>query len=311
VLTKTVDESDLRRELEMETLTFCIVDVFAEEKYAGNQLAVVRGAETLSDTEMQRIAKEMNYSETTFILSDEKRDDGYDVRIFTPETELPFAGHPTLGTAYVIQHEIVKEPVNEIVLNLKVGKIPVTLTYSEEHVDVLWMKQLNPIFGEAFDAYPISQVLSLDVKDIDDRFPIQDVSTGVPCIIIPLRKLDALKRARISRSRYYEFIREIQAKGLLIFCPETYNKENDLNVRFFADFYGVPEDPATGSANGCLAGYLAKHRYFGEGRINIRVEQGYEIGRPSLLLLKAEEKEEVIDVFVGGKVVMVAKGEFV
>lgn len=295
----------------MKKLTFYIVDVFAEEKYAGNQLAVVRGAETLSDTQMQRIAKEMNYSETTFILSDEKRDGGYDVRIFTPETELPFAGHPTLGTAYVIQHEIVKEPVNEIVLNLKVGQITVTLRYSEEHVDVLWMKQLNPIFGEAFDADLISQVLSLNVKDIDDKFPIQDVSTGVPCIIVPLRTLDALKRARISRNRYYEFIREIQAKGLLIFCPETYNKENDLNVRFFADFYGVPEDPATGSANGCLAGYLAKHRYFGEDRIDIRVEQGCEIGRPSLLLLKAEEKEEVIDVYVGGKVVMVAKGEFI
>jgi len=295
----------------MENLAFCIVDVFAEEKYAGNQLAVVRETKTLSDIEMQCIAKEMNYSETTFILSDEKRDSGYDVRIFTPETELPFAGHPTLGTAYVIQHEIVKEPVNEIILNLKVGQIPVTLKYTDEQVDVLWMKQLNPIFGQAFDAGLISPVLSLDVKDIDDRFPIQDVSTGVPCIIIPLKTLDAIKRARISRNKYYELINEIQAKGLLIFCPETYNKENDLNVRFFADFYGVPEDPATGSANGCLAGYLVKHRYFGKDRINIRVEQGYEIGRPSLLFLKTDEKEEAIDVYVGGKVVMVAKGEFI
>jgi len=295
----------------MENLAFCIVDVFAEEKYAGNQLAVVRGAETFSDIEMQRIAKEMNYSETTFILSDERRDGGYDVRIFTPETELPFAGHPTLGTAYVIQHEIVKEPVNEIILNLKVGQIPVTLKYTDEQVDVLWMKQLNPIFGQAFDAGLISLVLSLDVKDIDDGFPIQDVSTGVPCIIIPLKTLDAIKRARISRNKYYELINEIQAKGLLIFCPETYYKENDLNVRFFADYYGVPEDPATGSANGCLAGYLVKHHYFGKDRIDIRVEQGYEIGRPSLLLLKAEENEEVIDVYVGGKVVMVAKGKLV
>jgi len=295
----------------MKNLTFYIVDVFAEEKYAGNQLAVVRGAKTLSDTEMQRIAKEMNYSETTFILSDEKRDGGYDVRIFTPEKELPFAGHPTLGTAYVIQHEIVKEPIDGITLNLEVGQIPVKLKYSEEHVDVLWMKQLNPMFGQVFDADSISQVLSLDVSDIDDRFPLQDVSTGVPCIIVPLKKLEALKRARISRNKYYEFIKEIQAKGLLIFCPETYNRKNDLNVRFFADYYGVPEDPATGSANGCLAGYLVKHRYFGKPRINIRVEQGYEIGRPSLLLLKAEDREGKIDVQVGGKVVMIAKGELV
>ena len=295
----------------MKNLTFCIVDVFAEEKYAGNQLAVVRGAKALADSEMQRIAKEMNYSETTFVLSEEKRNGGYDVRIFTPEKELPFAGHPTLGTAYVIQQEIVEEPIETIVLNLKVGQIPVTFSYIEEHVDVLWMKQLQPIFGQTFDAELISQVLSLDVKEINNKFPIQDVSTGVPCIIVPLKTLDALKQARIARDKYFEFIKDKQAKGILIFCPETYNQENDLNVRFFADYYGVPEDPATGSANGCLAGYLVKHRYFRKDQINIRVEQGYEIGRPSLVLLKAEGKEEKIDVYVGGKVVMIAKGELV
>ncbi|UCD26472.1 MAG: PhzF family phenazine biosynthesis protein [Candidatus Bathyarchaeota archaeon] len=295
----------------MEKPIFNIVDVFTEEKYAGNQLAVFRGAKALSDTEMQRIAKEMNYSETTFILSDEKHDDGYDVRIFTPETELPFAGHPTLGTAYVIQQEIVKEPVSKIVLNLKAGPIPVTFSYVEEHPNVLWMKQLSPIFGQTFNVESISQVLDLDAREVDDRYPVQDVSTGVPCIIVPLKTLHALKQVRISRERYLEFIRDIQAKTILIFCPETYSEENQLNVRFFADFYGVPEDPATGSANGCLAGYLVKHRYFGKSQINIRVEQGYEIGRPSLLFLRAAEKEEGIDVRVGGRVVKVARGELV
>ena len=295
----------------MEKLAFCIVDVFAEEKYAGNQLAVVRGAKVLSDAEMQRIAKEMNYSETTFILSDEKRDGGYDVRIFTPEMEVPFAGHPTLGTAYVIQREIIKEPVDSIILNLKVGQIPVTLSYSEGYVDTSWMKQLQPTFGQTFDVESISQALSLDARELDNRLPVQEVSTGVPSIIVPLKTLDALKRARIDRDKYFKLINDAQAKAILIFCPETYNEENDLNVRFFADYYGVPEDPATGSANGCLAGFLVKHRYFGKHRINIRVEQGYEIGRPSLLLLKAEEKDRKIDVYVGGKVVMVAKGELV
>ena len=133
--------------MNMRKLTFYIVDVFAEEKYAGNQLAVFRNARALSDIEMQRVAKEMNYSETTFILSDEKRDGGYDVRIFTPEKEVPFAGHPTLGTAYVIQREIVKEPIETVVLNLKVGQIPTTFSYSEEHGDVLWMKQLRNVKG--------------------------------------------------------------------------------------------------------------------------------------------------------------------
>jgi trans-2,3-dihydro-3-hydroxyanthranilate isomerase len=295
----------------MEKLAFYIVDVFAEEKYAGNQLAVFRGVKAVSSTEMQRIAKEMNFSETTFILSDEKREGGYDVRIFTPETELPFAGHPTLGTVYVIQHEIVKEPVDEVVLNLKVGRIPVTFSYDGKHAEILWMKQLNPVFGKTLDAGLVSEVLSLDLRDIDKRFSVQEVSTGVPCIIVPLKTLDALKSARISRDRYFEFVKDTRAKTILIFCPETYKEENDLNVRFFADYYGVPEDPATGSGNGCLAGYLVKHRYFGKDRIDIRVEQGYEIGRPSLLLLKAEEKGEGIDVYVGGKVAMVAKGQLI
>jgi len=295
----------------MEKLAFYIVDVFAEEKYAGNQLAVVRDAKALSDAQMQRIAKEMNFSETTFILSDEKREGGYDVRIFTPETELPFAGHPTLGTAYVVQEEIAKETVDEIVLNLKVGQIPVTFSHDGKHADVLWMRQLNPIFGQTLDASLISEVLSLNLRDINERFRVQEVSTGVPSIIVPLKTLDALKSARISRDRYFKFVKDTHAKVILIFCPETYKKENDLNVRFFADYYGIPEDPATGSGNGCLAGYLVKYRYFGKDRINIRVEQGYEIGRPSLLLLKAEEKRKGICVYVGGKVVMVAKGEFV
>ena len=295
----------------MEKLNFYIVDVFAEEKYSGNQLAVFRNVMGLSDSEMQRIAKEMNYSETTFILSDKKCGGGYGVRIFTPEKELPFAGHPTLGTAYVIQREIVKEPINVIILNLKIGKIPVTFSYIGEHVDVLWMKQIPPTFGQTFNSDLISEVLSLDATDIDNKFPIQDVSTGVPFIIVPLKSFDALKRARISRDKYFEFIKDKQAKAILTFCPETHKKENDLNVRVFADYYGVPEDPATGSANGCLAGYLVRHRYFGKDRIDIRVEQGYEIGRPSLLLLKGESREGKIDVYVGGKVVMIAKGQFI
>ena len=295
----------------MENLKFYIVDVFAEVKYAGNQLSVIREAGALSTDQMQRIAKEMNYSETTFILSDDEKEGGYDVRIFTPENELPFAGHPTLGTAYVIQQKIVSKPVKRIVLNLKVGKIPVDFTYAGEKVDIMWMKQVQPTFGQVFDSKTISQILKLEVEEIDQNFPIQDVSTGVPFIIVPLKSLKALKRASVDKDKCYQLVNKVQAKSLLVFCPETYEKENNLNVRVFADYYGVPEDPATGSANGCLAGYLVKHRYFGEDKIDIRVEQGYEIGRQSLLSLKAGKKEEGIDVFVGGRVIMVAKGELV
>ena len=292
-------------------ISFCIVDVFAEEKYAGNQLAVVRNASKLQDTEMQWIAREMNYSETTFILSDEKRNGGYDVRIFTPEKEVPFAGHPTLGTAYVIQREIEKTRVGEIILNLKVGQIPVTFNYKGRQTDVLWMKQLAPAFGQNFDPVEISRILGLDVREMDSRYPVQEVSTGLPFIIVPLKRLQALKQSRIDRDKYFDLVKNTEAKAVLVFCPKTYSKENDLNVRVFADCYGVPEDPATGSGNGCLAGYLVKYNYFGKNRINIRVEQGHEIGRPSLLFLRSEEKEGEIEVCVGGRVIMVAKGEFV
>ena len=295
----------------MGKFTFYILDVFAEEKYAGNQLAVVRDAKQLSDSQMQEIAKEMNYSETTFILSEQPRGGAYDVRIFTPEIEVPFAGHPTLGTAFVIQQEIVGEPVEVVNLNLKVGQIPVTFNYDGQRPGILWMKQIEPIFGSTIEPQLIAEVLGIDESDIDEKFPIQEVSTGIFFIIVPLRTLDAVKRAKVVRDKYFRMIEDLQAKAILIFCPETYNHDNELNARMFCDYYGIAEDPATGSANGCLAGYLVKYRYFGDNRIDIRVEQGYEIGRPSLLYLKAVDKDGKIDVSVGGKVVMVAKGELV
>ncbi len=295
----------------MDKRPFYIVDVFAEEKYAGNQLAVFRHPEGISDSDMQRLAKEMNYSETTFILSEEERNGGYDVRIFTPEKELPFAGHPTLGTAYVIQQEIIRKPVEAVNLNLKVGQIPVTFNYSQDQPDILWMKQKHPIFGQILDKKAVSSVLDLDEKEIDERFPVEEVSTGVFSIIAPLKTLEAVKRTDIKKDEYLALIENTEAKAILIFCPETYKRENDLNVRFFAEALGVIEDPATGSANGCLAGYLVKNRYFGQDQIDLRVEQGYEIGRPSLLYLKAGEGEGKIEVWVGGKVFMVARGEFI
>ncbi len=289
--------------------TFYIVDVFAEQKYEGNQLAVVRDSGALSDDQMQQITREMNYSETTFVLSDEQRNGGYNVRIFTPAAEVPFAGHPTLGTAFIIQREIIKEPAETVILNLKVGQIPVTSGSGGKEKDILWMKQNEPTFGLTIEPGSVAKVLGLDESEIDDRFIVQEVSTGLPFIIVPLKSLDAVKRAKINRNKCFKLIEDTQAKMILIFCPETYNRENDLNVRVFCDYYDIPEDPATGSGNGCLAGYLAKHRYFGDDRIDIRVEQGYEISRPSLLYLRAENKQEKIDVSVGGKVIMVAKGQ--
>jgi trans-2,3-dihydro-3-hydroxyanthranilate isomerase len=288
----------------MGKLPFYIVDVFAEEKFAGNQLAVFHGEANLSQEQMQAIAREMHFSETTFILSEEKHNGGYGVRIFTPVAEVPFAGHPTLGTAHIIRSEVATDAPQVIILNLEVGQIPVTFTE-----DTSWMKQVNPEFGAKVDAHAVAEILGLTISDIDESFPVEQVSTGLPHIIVPLKKLDALKRTRIILNKYYDLIKDTWAKPILIFCPESHTGVNDMSVRMFADYYGVPEDPATGSGNGCLAAYLVKNRYWGKKEINIRAEQGYEINRPSLLHLKAQDFGSSIDVSVGGKSITVARGE--
>jgi trans-2,3-dihydro-3-hydroxyanthranilate isomerase len=286
------------------SLTFYIVDVFAEERYAGNQLAVVRGGADLSDKTLQKIALEMNYSETTFVLSDEETDGGYDVRIFTPGEEVPFAGHPTLGTAYVIQHELLAGPVERITLNLKAGEIPVTFG------EVLWMRQLPPAFGATVDSASLARALNLETADLDDHYPVQEVSTGLPALIVPLRDLDALRRCKVDWERYTELAGP--GKNLYVFCPEPHEDgPGDLSARMFANDLGVPEDPATGSAAGCLAAYLLEHSYLGTDSVDVRVEQGYEIGRPSLLYLRAASEADEMRVDVGGKVQMVARGELV
>ena len=288
----------------MPKCTFYIVDVFAEKKFEGNQLAVFLCENGITDSEMQKIAKEMNYSETTFITSIEN----YTVRIFTPEIELPFAGHPALGTAYVIQREIIKSNIKTLLLNLKIGQIPILFKYKSGEAEEIWMEQNVPAFGQFFDPELITNTLYLREEDIDIRFPIQEVSTGLPFIIVPLKTLDALKRARVEREKFFDLVENTNAKSILIFCPEARKKGNHLSVRVFTEVPGF-EDPATGSGNGCLASYLVHHQYFGKSSVDIRVEQGYEIGRPSLLLLRSEEKEGQISVSVGGKAYIVAKGE--
>jgi trans-2,3-dihydro-3-hydroxyanthranilate isomerase len=188
-----------------------------------------------------------------------------------------------------------------------VGQIPVSFSPD----GTCWMQQIQPVFGPQHQAAILAAVLGLDTADIDERFPIEEVSTGLPFFIVPLKSIAALQKAKVDLGKYYDLIKDTLAKGILVFCPETHETGNDLSVRVFVDYYGVPEDPATGSGNGCLAGYLVKNRYFGQTWIDIRSEQGYEIGRPSLLLLKADERDEKIDIAVGGKCALVAKGEFV
>jgi trans-2,3-dihydro-3-hydroxyanthranilate isomerase len=172
------------------------------------------------------------------------------------------------------------------------------------------MTQKSPVFGEKFSVEELAPILQLPQECFDDRFPIQEVSTGMPFTIVPLKKLEAVKKARTNLSLLEKIADRIHG-GILIFSPETYHIENNLNVRVFVDLFGIPEDPATGSGNGCLAGYLSHYRYFGSDRVDARVEQGYEIKRPSILLLKAQTVGDGIEVLVGGKVQLVGCGTFV
>lgn len=292
-------------------MKFFILDVFAESKLSGNQLAVFLDPEKLSTHQMQRIAQEMHYSETTFVNSRVRQDKGYNVRIFTPQTELPFAGHPTLGTAYVIQSQVIRRPVPEVRLNMKVGQIPVQFTYSGKKPKVLWMRQMSPRFGKRYQPGPVADFLNLDESDLDARFPVQDVSTGVPFLIVPLKGLDAIRRAKLDSDKYLEFAKKTESNIVLVFSPETYRSENDLNVRVLIPSSGIAEDAATGSGNGCLAAYLVHYQYMQGERIDLRVEQGYEMGRKSLLLLRAGPGPSGIEVNVGGMVHFIAEGEFV
>jgi len=280
------------------------VDVFAEEKYQGNQLLVFRQAGHLTQAEMQKMAKEINFSETTFIMSDEKNNGGYDVKIFTPDTEIPFAGHPSLGTAFILQKEVEKTAVDKILLNLGVGQIPVTFTKTQE----LWMRQNQPVFGPVIDRQVMAEILNLDPEDFDPSYPITAVSTGLPFIIVPLKSLETVKKCLINHPGFKSFIRQNFSANILVFCRETYREGNDLNVRVFCDDSGFPEDPATGSGNGCLAAYLLKYNYLGKSRIEYQVEQGYEIGRPSLLKIRAQLAAGEYEINVGGKVFLVAQG---
>jgi len=286
---------------------FIICDVFARRRFEGNQLAVFPDATGLSDEAMQSLAREIHFSETTFILSDRPNERGWPVRIFTPAREVPFAGHPTLGTAYVIWSRFLGRRADEVNLDLKLGVVPVGV---EEAGERLMMTQVPPTFGSIVEPADAARVLSLGTGDVDNRFPVQEVSTGLSFLIVPLRTLTAVRGIKVNLAEYDRLIARLEAKAVLAFCSETVDPQCRLHVRVFCDFYDVPEDPATGSANGCLCAWLVKHRYLGVPDFAISTEQGLEMQRPSLLHLGGSEVNGQITVRVGGKVVEAGAGEF-
>lgn len=284
-------------------MKYYIVDCFAENKYQGNRLLVLIPDSEISDDEQQKIASEINFSETTFILSDKKENRGYDVRIWTPNVgEVPFAGHPTLGTAYVISKILENDSDNDIFLNLKVGQIPVKHT-----ADGLTMSQNPPEFGSIIDKSEIADIYNLSPDDIRDDFPIQWVSTGLEAVIVPLKTREALSASHTDQAKFKEYIkRHPECNCNHLFFIDMGN--NCLAARcHMEDFV---EDPATGSANGNLAGYMLKHNFFNSDNIRYTVFQGEDMGRPSVLNVHASFINDKWNIEVGGSCYIVASGDW-
>jgi trans-2,3-dihydro-3-hydroxyanthranilate isomerase len=281
-------------------------DVFTSNVLQGNSLAVFFDGRSLSDTEMQSVAQEMNLSETTFILprdSTAERKEGVKVRIFTVAEELPFAGHPTLGTAFALRGESRAE---EIKLHLKVGTVPVRFEEGAGQPPFAEMTQVDPAFGMEHDRDEVAKSSGLRPEDFDPSLPVQTVSTGVPFTIVPLKSLAAITRLRLDMTRAAECLGKTEGKFFYFVTRETVDQEARLHARML--FYNG-EDPATGSAAGCAAAWMVAHGV-AQPDERVLIEQGLEIKRASRIFVRAARSgNRVVNVRVGGQAVEVMRGE--
>jgi trans-2,3-dihydro-3-hydroxyanthranilate isomerase len=289
----------------MPRLPFVNIDVFTSRPMEGNQLAVFTDGSGLTIEQMQNIARETNYSETTFVIPrsfEETKEKGYRVRIFTVNEELPFAGHPTLGTAWVLRGI---GGADEIVLDLNVGKVPVRFS-TENDQPFGEMRQRDPEFGQIHAREDLARALHIDVNDIADDVPIHTVSTGMAFVIVPIRKLETLQKLNFNYNNAVEYLAKTDGKFLYFVSRETVDPKARLHARMI--FYNG-EDPATGSAAGCTAAWLAMHGV-AKSDERVLIEQGIETKRPSQLFVRAEKRSDsVVNVRVGGRAVEVARGE--
>ncbi len=286
--------------------SFVQLDVFTSRPLEGNQLAVFTDARGLSDEEMQKLARETNLCETTFILPRDEalqRAEGHKVRIFTVSEELPFAGHPTLGTAWYLRQQSSDE---EIVLDLKAGKIPVRF---QERDGLLFgeMRQAEPQFGQTHSHAEIAKVLGLELAELDESLPIQTVSTGMPFTMVPFRSLAMLQQLNVAWNQLAPYLARIGSPAFFYFVSrETVNHDATLHARMI--FYNG-EDPATGSAAGCCTAWAVKYGVLAPETQGL-IEQGIETRRPSLIYIRAAKAgEKITNVRVGGNVVQVIDGE--
>jgi len=304
----------------MRSYRFMQVDVFTERPFGGNPLAVFHQAEGLTEEEMQQLAMEMNLSETTFVLPSRAPGADFKVRIFTPTSELPFAGHPVVGTHWALARlgrVELREPVTKVCFELGVGVLPADLHVAGGRVERVVMTQDRPRFLDTLEEVgELAAGLGLPPEAITETgLPVQLVSTGIPQMMVPARSLAEVQRLaadRLDVATLTRVCRAARTDCVMVFCLETEDAEATVHTRMFAPSLGVPEDPATGSANGALGAYLVRHRVVPvtEPTTYITSEQGLELGRPSTLYVEVDSRgEEVTAVRVGGQVVEVAEGE--
>lgn len=286
---------------------FAQLDVFTDRPLQGNPLAVFADGRGLSDGEMQALAREMNLSETTFVLPRDpavERERGVRVRIFTVREELPFAGHPTLGTATWLRGA---GGAAEIALELGVGRVPVRFEDRPGQPAFGEMSQIDPAMGPVHDRAAVAAVLGVPAGELEPTLPVQTVSTGVPFTIVPFRSLAALQALRLDAARAEAWLRP-RAGGDFFFlvARQTVDPAARLHARMI--FHGG-EDPATGSASGCAAAWMVAHGV-ARPEEQVLIEQGLEIGRPSRLWVRASRSgDRIHGVRVGGQAVEILRGE--
>ena len=298
----------------MRRLHYHRVDVFTDRAFGGNPLAVFTNGRGLSDETMQAIAKEFNLSETTFVLPPDDPRHDWRVRIFTPARELPMAGHPTVGTSFVLAREhLIRRDERETNITLEegVGPVPVRVEFEGGEPVFAEMSQPLPTFGPRFeDRRAAAAMLSLEPEDLDERLPLEVVSCGVPFLYVPLRTLDAARRARPRA----DLIEGAAGGGVppevFVFTREVESAFSTVHSRMFAPGLGVTEDPATGGASGPLGCYLVRHGLVPcDPAAEIVSEQGLEMGRPSFIRIRIERNgDEITAVRVGGQCHFMGEG---
>lgn len=297
----------------MRRLHYHLVDVFTDQRFGGNPLAVFTNGRGLSTETMQAIAKELNLSETTFVLPPDNPANDWRVRIFTPAAEMPMAGHPTVGTSFVLAREhLVKVSEQQPVIRLEenVGLIPVTFTFEAGQPVMATMQQLAPEFGPVFeDRDTIAALLSLDPSALEDG-PLQVVSCGAPFFLVPLRTIDAVRNIRLRIDIWERALMNFASSKVFVFTRQTDYPGSTVHSRMFAPSLGIREDPATGAASGPLGCYLVKYGWVKDNPAQIISEQGVEMGRPSFIHIRIEQTGGAITgVFVGGQCVYVGDGQ--